>query len=511
MSNTMGMQVAVIGGGISGIAAARMLQKNGFTPVIFEQAERSGGVWALAYPGVRLQNIDQQYHLSDFPWPFKPDFHPTGEQIMRYMDEAVKHFQLDLRTGRRVVALEERPDGWLVRSDGRDGPDEAFFSYVIVSSGQYSGAKHRPHFPGEELFEGEIITERDIRSLEQFDGKRVVAIGFGKSALDMTVMAAPRAVQVHHIFRTPRWTIPEYVLGIHATYILFSRFGSVMMTSWGHPSALARFLHGRMAPFIAQFWGMIGSLFRYQENRVAAGMDEAARERLRTVQPDHPILLDMRSAAALAPEEYYPLVAQGRILPSRAGLAGFSKQGVLLQDGREIACDLVVLSLGSEMPAFSFLPEKYRQFLESENDGAQLYRHLIHPRIPRLGFAGFNHGFMHIPSVEIGVLWLCAVLRGEMKLPRVEEMEQVIERIRAWKRAHIQFEPSRSCAVNTRYQQYMDILLQDLGISPYRKMPNVFAEVFSRYGAADYRDIYTEYERKQTGRRAALKPLPLDM
>src|SRR6185369_14658949 len=98
-----------------------------------------------------------------------------------------------------------------------------------VSSGQYSLGKHRPTFPGEERFQGEIITERDIHNLEQFDGKRVAAIGFGKSALDMVTFAAPRSSQVYHVFRTPRWTIPEYMLGIHATYILFSRFGSVMM------------------------------------------------------------------------------------------------------------------------------------------------------------------------------------------------------------------------------------------------------------------------------------------
>lgn len=40
MANPNGMKIAVIGGGISGIAAARMLQKNGFVPVIFEQSER---------------------------------------------------------------------------------------------------------------------------------------------------------------------------------------------------------------------------------------------------------------------------------------------------------------------------------------------------------------------------------------------------------------------------------------------------------------------------------------
>ncbi|HXD09981.1 MAG TPA: hypothetical protein VN653_07965, partial [Anaerolineales bacterium] len=150
------------------------------------------------------------------------------------------------------------------------------------------------------------------------------------------------------------------------------------------------------------------------------------------------------------------------------------------------------------------------QLLECEPDGAQLYRHLIHPRIPRLGFAGFNHGFMHIPAVEIGTQWLCAYLRGEIKLPPVEEMEESIERVRAWKRANIQFEPSRSVAVNTRFQQYIDILLKDLGISPYRKLPNIFAEIFGRYGSSDYAGVVKEYNSRSTRGSEKLIPLQVD-
>src|SRR5512141_1014230 len=80
-----GARIAVIGAGISGIAAANILMKNGFLPIVFEKHERIGGVWATAYPGVHLQNIYTQYHLSDFDWPFQPDLHPSGEQIMHYL------------------------------------------------------------------------------------------------------------------------------------------------------------------------------------------------------------------------------------------------------------------------------------------------------------------------------------------------------------------------------------------------------------------------------------------
>ncbi|HSJ87608.1 MAG TPA: NAD(P)-binding protein, partial [Anaerolineales bacterium] len=106
-----GSRIAVIGAGISGIAAANMLRKNGYIPIVFEKQQSIGGVWATAYPGVHLQNIYTQYRLSDFDWSFPPDLHPSGEQIRRYLTEAVQHHQLDIRLGHEVLEAKEQTDG----------------------------------------------------------------------------------------------------------------------------------------------------------------------------------------------------------------------------------------------------------------------------------------------------------------------------------------------------------------------------------------------------------------
>jgi cation diffusion facilitator CzcD-associated flavoprotein CzcO len=42
---TASKQVAIIGGGPSGIVAARWLKAQGFVPVIFEQSDDLGGQW----------------------------------------------------------------------------------------------------------------------------------------------------------------------------------------------------------------------------------------------------------------------------------------------------------------------------------------------------------------------------------------------------------------------------------------------------------------------------------
>jgi hypothetical protein len=197
----------------------------------------------------------------------------------------------------------------------------------------------------------------------------------------------------------------------------------------------------------------------------------------------------MRSATAMAPVNYYSMVADSAIEPHHAEVKGFSEEAVVLENGEEVAADIVVLSVVSGTPIFPFLPQAYRDLIKNENDGVQLYRHLIHPQIPKLAFAGYNHGFMHIAAAEIGALWIGAALRGDLKLPETASQMRSIDVIREWKRQHVTLEPSRSCAVSTRFQQYIDALLRDLDVSPFRKMPNVFTEVFARYGGADYGGI----------------------
>jgi hypothetical protein len=85
-----------------------------------------------------------------------------------------------------------------------------------------------------------------------------------------------------------------------------------------------------------------------------------------------------------------------------------------------------------------------------------------------------------------------------------------MEPVRQWKRDHIQFEPSRLVAVNTRFQQYIDILLKDLGISPFPKLRNLFAEIFGRYCSADYEGILEEYNHRNRRRSQPRALLQVD-
>ena len=505
------MNIAIIGAGISGVAAASILNRAGHQTTLFEKSARPGGVWAVSYPGVTLQNTAHQYALTEFPWPFKPSPHPTGEEIMKYLELAIAGLGLDVRRGVEVVGMIENDAGWVVQHKDKDGGlHEQQFDYVVSAIGQYTEGKHRPVFPGQETFAGGVITERDIDSPELFRNKRTAVVGFGKSAVDIAVMAAADSARVFHVFRTPRWLIPFTMFGVHYSRLLFSRLTTFFLPCWAHPSGLERFVHRRMGFLVDAFWYFIKSQIVLLCKLRGVFRGAAANRRLDTLIPEHSLVGDLRSALALAPRNYFRLVADGRVEPLRGEISHFTGDALHLKDGRAIVCDQVALCVGSEKPVFPFLPEQYRRLMEGEPDGIQLYRHVLHPDIPRFACAGYNHGFMHVPAAEVGALWLCAYLNGDIRLPARADMIRCMETTRDWKRKHINFEPSRSCAVNTRFQQYLDILLQELDISPYRKMPNVLAEIFGQYGEQDYRNIVDEYLSKSREREAPLSSLALD-
>jgi len=502
------MRIAVIGGGISGIAAARVLLASGHDVVVYERGDSLGGVWTVCYPDVRLQNIAEHYRLADFPWPFAPDLHPTREQILAYLRAAVAHYRIDLRPRHDVLAMRELAGGWELDIRAPHSTLVERFDYAVVAVGQYTGEQHSLALPGRERFAGRVLTDRDVHDLDQLDGARVVVVGMGKSAVDMATFAAERGARVDHVFRAPRWLLPRKLGGIHMANVVFTRASTVMLPAWVHPGAGERLLHARLRPLVDGFWAMIGALVRLQNGVHGLHRDPEVRRRMALLRPTPPVPFEMRSASALAPDRYFPFVIDGRIEPHRGEPAGFNERALLLADGRELEADLVVLSTGFTAPRFPFLPPHHRALLEQEPDGAQLYRHLLHPRIPRLAFAGYNHGFLHVPTVEVATLWLCALLRGDLELPSSLEMDRQIEEVRAWKREHILFEPSRSCATNTRFHQYLDVLLGDLGLDPRRKS-NPIAELVAPYTAADYAGLVDEYERARGSMALPRRPLAL--
>mmetsp|Transcript_24092 Transcript_24092/g.45032 ORF Transcript_24092/g.45032 Transcript_24092/m.45032 type:complete len:538 (-) Transcript_24092:355-1968(-) len=517
------MRVAIVGCGISGIATAVTLQRKGHEVKIYEGSSKIGGQWNHVYPGAKLQNVREHYHLAEFPWSEPlPGQHPTAKDILRYLSRAVEHYKLDIELDTKVVSAEETRNendfedvsskasicGWSLTLERKGKAFKKDFDYLVVATGHYypsdADDKHiRTKLPGIAEFIGDFLSSRSLESFEGFRNKNsVVVLGNGKTALDfIDAISAPPADSkgksapvVHHVFREARWPVFEYFFGlVHYKYILWTRVNTVMIPGWMQPSEMEHILHKYLWPVVWGFWGMLQFLltFQYFSYEIGHGFD--VWRRIARVFPwDHSLVYDMRNAAAILPRTILPRVASGQIVPHKAKVKRVTPEGVELSTGESIQCDAILVAYGNAAPTLDFLPKWSREALQtSDPRGVQLHRHVIHPQIQRLAFAGHNHGFLHVPLAEVSALWLSAVMKGELKLPPPEKMLLAIEHVRKFKSERIAHEPTANSSVNTRYQSYLDGLLLELGLNPHRKS-NALLEWLTPYGAEDYSGIVAE-------------------
>jgi dimethylaniline monooxygenase (N-oxide forming) len=88
-------RVAIIGGGISGLAAAKQLAAH--DPVVFEATPSVvGGVWKhCVYRSTRLQTPRPDYEFSDYSWRNREDpTFPTHAEIVEYLEGYADRFDL---------------------------------------------------------------------------------------------------------------------------------------------------------------------------------------------------------------------------------------------------------------------------------------------------------------------------------------------------------------------------------------------------------------------------------
>ena len=208
------LKAAVIGAGMSGIAAAYRLQQQGHEVVIFERRSDFGGTWMVnRYPGCRLDTSNFIYSYSfaqKSDWSSK---YSERAEIHQYFRDVAHANGLDKKTNFDTEVVSARwstaRQQWDVQyRNRRDGTQNtAIFDVVISAVGQLSKPLI-PEVAGADRFEGIQTHSADWPEDLDVTGKRVAVIGSGASGFQIVPAIADTAESVVLFKRTPPWMVP---------------------------------------------------------------------------------------------------------------------------------------------------------------------------------------------------------------------------------------------------------------------------------------------------------------
>ena len=211
------VDVLIVGAGISGIGAACRLQEScpAKTFAVLEGRGAIGGTWDLfRFPGIRSDS-----DMFTLCFPFRPwkgsRMIVDGASIREYVEETAREYGIDrrIRFDRRVLrAMWSSGDAqWTVEIERVDTGEieQMTCGFLFSCTGYFRYSEgYTPEFPGIERFGGEVVHPQFWTDEVSHDGKKVVVIGSGATAVTLVPALAERAAGVTMLQRSPSYVFP---------------------------------------------------------------------------------------------------------------------------------------------------------------------------------------------------------------------------------------------------------------------------------------------------------------
>lgn len=399
---------AIIGAGISGLTAAKMLEDYGIPYTVFESSDRVGGNWAFgnpnghssAYRSLHIDTSKHQLSFRDFPMPEEyPDF-PHHTQIKQYLDSYADAFGLRERIEFRnaVVRAEHRADGgWQI--EDQVGSTRSF-DLLVVANGHHWDPR-MADFPGE--FTGETIHSHayiDPWTPLHLMDKRILVVGLGNSAADITVELSQKAMrnEVTLSTRSSAWIVPKLMYGKAAD--MNYRTSPHLPLSWQRK--------------VAQ-WGQ-----RFTASDPTLYGLPAPNHKFFEAHPTQSGELPLR-------------LKSGDVTP-KGNVARLDGETVHFEDGTRADFDVIIYATGYNITFPFFDPA----FISAPGNDIRLFKRMFKPGLEDLVFMGFAQATPTLfPFVEAQARLLGAYAAGRYALPGDAEMERVIDADRERYTGHV--------------------------------------------------------------------------
>src|SRR6202035_1294297 len=217
-----GLEVVIIGAGMSGLYAGIQLQQAGIPFVILEKNAAVGGTWyENIYPGCGVDTPNHFYSYAFEPNHDWSHFFAKRDELWNYFEKVADKYQLrkHIQLGTEVVdaRYDEASASWRITAQSADGTRQELSARVLVSA---VGVLNRPKLPdiaGLNSFAGPAFHTAQWDKHFDWRAKRVAMIGTGASGHQVGPSIAPAVERLTIFQRSPQLGVanPNYHEGVN--------------------------------------------------------------------------------------------------------------------------------------------------------------------------------------------------------------------------------------------------------------------------------------------------------
>jgi cation diffusion facilitator CzcD-associated flavoprotein CzcO len=340
------LDVVVIGAGPAGLATSHELSRRRIEHVVLERGATIAHTWENLYDGLVLHTGKLFSALPGMPFPRSTPVFPTRRDFLDYLAQYADTFRVPVKTRSNVAAAERAAQGWHVRT--AEG-DEIRCRALVVATGIVSNPRV-PALPGQSRFSGSVMHSVHYRRPQPYAGERILVVGAGNSAGEISVELAAAGARVAIAVRSGVRVVPRELLGVPIQY----------------------------------FGVAIGVLPKVVQRAIN---DATARLASRMRSPVLPRGTPSPCAAVPLIGFHLEDAIRSGAIQLKPGIAEFTSDGVRFTDGSEERFDRVILATGYRA-ALGFL----RDQVHVDNCGfAARHQRVMSSNQPDLYFVGHNY------------------------------------------------------------------------------------------------------------------------
>jgi putative flavoprotein involved in K+ transport len=337
--------VLVVGGGQGGIALGARLRQLGVPHVVVDRHERPGDQWRRRYKSLCLHDPVWYDHLPYLPFPSNwPVFAPK-DKIGDWLEMYTKVMEVTYwsSTTCRNASYDEQSGQWTVVVD-RDGEERVLRPHQLVLATGMSGKPNVPVIPGQDRFRGEQHHSSQHPGPDGYRGKKAVVIGANNSAHDICAALWEGDVDVTMVQRSSTHIVRSDSLmeiGLGALYSEQALAAGVTteLADLTFASIPYRVMAATQIPLYDQMRERDAEFYQRLEK---AGFwldwgEDGSGLFMKYLRRGSGYYIDVGASE---------LVAGGQIALAHGEVRELTETSVVLQDGTELAADVVVYATG---------------------------------------------------------------------------------------------------------------------------------------------------------------------